>query len=178
MKLKKILTIKNVTIIMVLMCFVMIGLFLMVIAPAAEDQFYIDQFLQKKESFEKLKDRVLTLQKEYKAPNVELYSYHPQYKDIFIIGEQQKDNPIVIYEKISLTQEELGWINDINEVCEPFSYIIYENQRMVFGMEGNPYAFVYTVSGKKPTYMTSLYENRKWRRRKIGGGWYFFRTKY
>ena len=107
--------------------------------------FYKNNFKSQRESFENMKDRILTLQQEYNTESIELWLKFPYDQDYFEIGKVQ----------IQLTVEEVGWLKNIGNAfgTEALSRIIYDDERILFSADGNTIAFVYAVDGKKPTYI-------------------------
>ncbi len=134
-----------------------------------DDINYKECFYEQRDSFESMKDRVLSLKKKYDTDTVELWLNYPYNNDYFKIEEKQ----------INLTAKEIEWVKNISKACgtETLSRIIYEDERILFGMEGNHYAFVYTTTGEKPTYMSVPDEYWKWKRKYLESGWYYFRAQ-
>lgn len=128
--------------------------------------FYKNNFRSQRESFDNMKDRILILQQEYNTESIELWLKYPYDQDYFEIGEVQ----------IHLTMEEVGWLKNIGNAfgTEALSRIIYDDERILFGADGNAIAFVYTVDGKKPIYMSTPDEYWKWKRTELGNNWYCF----
>lgn len=129
-------------------------------------RFYKSKMDSQRGSFENLKNRILMLQKEYKAECIELWVQYPYEDSSFDIGEVE----------IKLTAEESEWLKNVSITFHPeaLSRIIYEDNRILFGVDGNAIALVYTVDSNKPTYMCYPDEYWTWKRKHLEDNWYFF----
>lgn len=153
--------------IIILLCFSLICIYIISIRDTnSQVAFCKNHFKSQRDSFENMKDRILTLQQEYNAKCIELWLKYPYEQDYFEIDEVQ----------IKLTVEEIKWLKKIYNVggVATLSRIIYDDERILFGTDGNTLAFVYTVNGKKPTYMSTPNEYWKWKREHLVNNWYYF----
>lgn len=142
---------------------------LILLSPTvSDDPYYIKNFRTNIEDFNNMKNRILELSSEHIENKITIWiNYSDQM--YFSIGDN----------KIGLTKEEKEWIKKMNDAfkTEVFNRIVYEDNRIIFGMEGNHYTIVYSVDGTAPKYMTDPSETRKWVRKNLKNNWYYFRSK-
>jgi hypothetical protein len=138
-------------------------------AAANDDSYYIKNFKMYKEDFNNMKNRIIILSDEHLKSEVSLWINYNNDSTYFSVGDT----------KIELTLEEKEWVKNIDDACgtEALSRIEFNDNRILFGMDGNHYAFVYSVNGKAPKYMIVPSEYWKWARKSLGDDWYFFRSK-
>lgn len=90
----------------------------------------------------------LDLSEQYEINEISLWMNYNNDSLYFIGGDV----------KVELFQEEEKWVKNINVLCqtEVLSRIIYNDNRILFGMDGNHYAFVYSVDESILQYMSVL----------------------
>lgn len=131
---------------------------------------YINEgFRTYRSDFENIKVRILELSNEYNNQDIYLWVDYDLEMLYFDIDEVE----------VQLSEEERGWVRNIIEACEPeaLSRIIYRDNRILFGMDGNRYAYVLSTNKTVPQYMSVPDEYWDSGRKKIEEDWYFFWSK-
>ena len=159
----------------ILSVFIIGGVISLLYINALDDTNYITKlhkmhFETQKNSFENIKNRIMQVQQEYNCKEIELWLNYPFKDACFEINKT----------KVNLTEQEIEWIDDIYDFGygECLSRIIYTDERVLFGFNGNGYAIVYSVNGRKPEYMSAPNEYWKSKRKYFKDGWYYFTTDW
>lgn len=134
-----------------------------------DDSFLIENFKVYREDFENMKSRILELSNQHEYEEISLWINYNVGSQYFNIDDIQ----------IELSPEEEEWVENIIYACgsDLINRIKFDDDRIMFGMEGNHYAFVYSVDGSTPQYMSVPDEYWKWVRKKLGENWYFFSSR-